>query len=142
MARIRIEAPQQIVYDTLLDVRIGDINYANHLSNDALLRMAQEVRLRLLRHWGHADELHIGDVGFVVADAAISYLSEAFHGDVLRFLVGIADIHGKGLDFIYQVIDDNSGREVARLKTGIVFFDYQARQVAPMPESFSAKLGQ
>ena len=142
MARIRIETPQHIVYDALLDVRIGDINYANHLSNDALLRMAQEVRLRLLRHWGYPDELHIDGAGIVVADAAVSYLSESFHGEVLRFLVGITDIHGKGLDFIYQVTDDNSGREVARLKTGIVFFDYQARQVAPMPESFTAKLGQ
>ncbi|AAQ60047.1 thioesterase family protein [Chromobacterium violaceum] len=142
MARIRIEAPGTIVYETLMDVRIGDINYANHLGNDALLRIAQEARLRLFRDWGYVDELHIDGVGIVVADAAICYLSEAFLGDVLRILVGTADIHRKGLDFIYQVIDDNSGREVARLKTGIVFFDYPARQVALMPESFSAKLGQ
>ncbi|AXE31834.1 thioesterase [Chromobacterium phragmitis] len=142
MARIQIEAPGRILYEARLEIRIGDINYANHLANDALLRMAQEARLRLLREWGYVDELNIDGVGIVVSDAAIRYSAEAFHGDVLRIRIGIANIHDKGLDFIYQVTDDNGGKEVARLKTGIVFFDYHARQTARMPESFSARLCQ
>jgi acyl-CoA thioester hydrolase len=33
----------------------------------------------------------------------------------------------------------SSQREVARGKTGIVFFDYAARKVAPVPANFRAR---
>ena len=142
MARIQIELPQRFLFETLLEVRIGDINYAGHLGNDAMLRLAQEARLRLFKQLGYASELAVEGAGIVIADVAACYRAEAFHGDRLRFGIGIADIGRHGLDLIYQAVDDNTGKEVARLKTGVVFFDYQARKVAPMPEAFSGKLRQ
>jgi 4-hydroxybenzoyl-CoA thioesterase len=36
--------------------------------------------------------------------------------------------------------DRSTQREVARGKTGIVFFDYETRKVAPMPAAFRDKL--
>jgi acyl-CoA thioester hydrolase len=36
--------------------------------------------------------------------------------------------------------EKSSAREVARGKTGIVFFDYAARQVAEVPQKFRARL--
>jgi 4-hydroxybenzoyl-CoA thioesterase len=37
---------------------------------------------------------------------------------------------------MWQASDKASGREVARGKTGILFFDYTARRPAPVPEGF------
>ncbi|WP_434626962.1 thioesterase family protein [Chromobacterium sp. CV08] len=142
MARIELALPERFVFETCLDVGIGDINYAGHLGNDAMLRLAHEARIRLLKHLGYPHELQIEGLGLVVADIAACYKTEAFHGDRLRFRIGVADPGRYGLDLIYQAVDDNSGAEVARLKTGIVFFDYRIRKIAHMPEAFSGKLSQ
>ncbi|POZ61846.1 acyl-CoA thioesterase [Chromobacterium alticapitis] len=140
MPRIKLELPDRFIFDTALDIRIDDINYGGHLGNDAVLRLAHEARLRWLKSLGYPHELQVEGLGLIVADAAVCYRAEAFHGERLRLSLGPSDIQRHGFDLIYQAVDDNSGREVARLKTGVVFFDYQARRIAPMPEAFSGKL--
>jgi acyl-CoA thioesterase FadM len=142
MARIKLELPERMFFETTLDIRISDINYAGHLGNDAVLRLAHESRLRWLKSLGYRHELQVEGLGLIVADTAICYRAEAFHGDALRFRLGADDINRHGFDLIYQAVDDNSCKEVARLKTGVVFFDYQTRKVALMPEAFTGKLSQ
>jgi len=141
MARIKLALPEHFIYQTQMDVRIGDINYGGHMANDAILRLAHEARLRFLNSMGYS-ELDVEGVGIIMADAAIMYRAEAFHGDTLLFKLGCNDFNPYGLDIIYQAVDDKTGKEVARLKTGIVFFDYQTRQLASMPTAFADRLKQ
>jgi acyl-CoA thioesterase FadM len=138
MARIQIQLPERFHFETLLDVRIGDINYGNHMANDAILRFAHEARLRFFQSLDYS-ELNVEGLGIIMSDAAICYKSEAFHGMTLRFRLGVCDIARHGFDMIYQAIDDNTGKEVARLKTGIVFFDYTTRKIALAPKRFTAR---
>ncbi|SCK27155.1 thioesterase family protein [Vogesella sp. LIG4] len=135
MARIRLELPSRFIFDTRIQVHIGDINYGGHLGNDAVLRLAHEARLRLLKQHGYS-ELDIEGLGLIMTDAAVVYRAEAFHGDLLRFQLALIDFNQYGCDIAYLVSDDKTGKEVARLKTGIVFFDYQSRKIAPIPAAF------
>ncbi len=48
----------------------------------------------------------------------------------------VTDFNPYGCDFVYRVTEKASGREVARAKTGIVFFDYRQRTVQPVPSVF------
>jgi 4-hydroxybenzoyl-CoA thioesterase len=137
MSRVELQIPERVVFETILDVRIGDINYGNHMANDAILRFAHEARLRFLHSLGYS-ELDVEGVGIIMADAVIRYCSEAFYGMRLRMRLGICDFSHSGFDLTYQAVDDKSGKEVARLKTGIVFFDYTKRKVAHVPPSFLA----
>jgi 4-hydroxybenzoyl-CoA thioesterase len=82
----------------------------------------------------------VENVGIVVADVAVRYLSEAFHGEILTFEMAAGDFNKYGCDLLWRVRDKASGREVARGKTGIVFFDYAVRKVAPVPAIFREKL--
>ena len=79
-------------------------------------------------------------VGIIVADAAVQYRSEAFHGEVMRVSMGAADFSRYGCDLPWRMVERESGREVARGKTGIVFFDYSERKVTGVPEGFRAKV--
>lgn len=137
MARVQIQLPERIVFETVLDVRIGDINYGNHMANDAILRFAHEARLRFLQSLGYS-ELDVEGVGIIMSDAAICYRAEAFHGMSLRMRLGVTDFSRSGFDLTYQAVNDNNGQEVARLKTGIVFFDYANRKVTQIPPRFLA----
>lgn len=139
MARVQIDLPEQLLFETVLDVRIGDINYGNHMANDAILRFAHEARLRFLQSLGYS-EMDVEGVGIIMADAAICYRAEAFQGMQLRFRLGVGDFTRSGFDLFYQAVDDSNGKEVARLKTGIVFFDYPHRRIAPVPEAFLLRM--
>lgn len=138
MARIQIPLPATFVFETLLDIRIGDINYGGHLANDAMLRLAHEARLQFFKAHGYT-ELNVEGHGIIMTDAAIVYKAEVFHGEALRFRLGFADPNKYGFDLIYQATHGKTGQEVARLKTGIVFFDYGKRKIAPMPDTFMTR---
>ena len=108
MPRIRIELPAQFSFSTDIMLYVGHMNYGGHLDNALLLSVVSEARARFFRSLGYS-ELDVEGLGIIIADAALQYRSEAFHG------------------------------EVTRGKTGIVFFDYRLRQVAPVPEAFRSR---
>ncbi|HHP7234318.1 MAG TPA: acyl-CoA thioesterase [Desulfobacterales bacterium] len=140
MARIRLELPETLPFHTEIPVRISDINYGNHLGNDAVLSLAHEARVRFLKQHGFS-ELDIDGVGLIIADAVIVYKNQAFYGDVLTVSVGVGEFNRRGCDIFYRLTDLASGREVARAKTGVVFYDYHRRKIAGVPESFRRVVG-
>ncbi len=137
MARVQLELPENFPFATELDVRVTDMNYVRHLSNDAVLALLHEARVRFLNSYG-LKEMELFGVGLLITDAAVIYKSEAFAGEILKIEVTVADFNQYGCDFVYRVTEKNSGREVARAKTGMVFFDYRERRVQPVPEAFRA----
>jgi acyl-CoA thioesterase FadM len=62
MARIKLQLPQQFIFSTLIPVRITDINYGNHVGNDAILSLLHEARMQFLNKAGYT-ELEFGCVG-------------------------------------------------------------------------------
>lgn len=135
MPRIKIDLPDRFSFSTEIPVYIGHINYAHHLDNSVLLSLVSEARVRFFKSLGYS-EMDVEGVGIIVADAAVQYLSEAFHGDVLSFEMGPADFNKYGCDLVYRVREKTSGREVARGKTGILFFDYAAKKPVAVPGRF------
>lgn len=141
MARIQLELPEKFIFQTEIAVRVGDLNYGNHVGNDAILLLMQEARVQFYRSKGFKDEISMeGTVGQIVADAAVIYKSEAFLGDVLRLQIGVADITKYSFDLYYLLDNKATSREVAHGKTGIVCFDYVKRKVATIPASLQAAL--
>lgn len=140
MPRIQIELPVRFSFSTEIPLYIGHINYGNHLDNAALISLVSEARVRFFKAFGYS-ELDVEGLGIVVADAAVQYRSEAFHGETLCFDMGADDFNKYGCDLVWRVSEKTSGREVARGKTGIVFFDYTRRQRALLPSAFVARVG-
>lgn len=140
MARIRIDLPEHFVFSTEIPIYIQHINYGNHLDNAALLMLVAEARVRFFRALGYS-ELDVEGVGIVLADVAAQYRSEAFHGETLLAEFAAGDFHAHGCDLLWRLSDKASGREVARGKHGVVFFDYTARSKAAVPAGFLAKVG-
>lgn len=137
MARIKLDLPEKFDFSTEIAVRISDINYGGHLGHDSVLSLTHEARLRLLRKYDFT-EIDIDGSGLIISDVAIVYKSEAFYGETLKIEVATSDFSKYGCDFIYKITEKETGREIARAKTGIVFFDYENRKVAPVPEKFKA----
>ena len=135
MGRIRIQLPKKFPFHTDLGIRISDINYGNHLGNDAVLRLLHEARVRYLQQYGFT-ETDICGVGLMIADAAVVYKSQGYYGDPLRIEITTAEPGRYGCDLYYRITNQATGKEVARATTGIVFFDYASNKLAELPEEF------
>ncbi len=135
MARLSIHLPEVFPFATDIQVRIGDINYGNHLGNDALLSLVHEARVRFLRNLGFS-ELDIAGSGLMLTDVAIVYKSQAFYGDLLTVSMAVGDVNNYGCDFFYNITQNPSGKVVAHAKTGAVFFDYTRQKMVAVPAVF------
>lgn len=140
MARIRIEIPEHFPFSTEVELYLSHMNYGGHLDNALLLTVVSETRARFFQSLGYT-ELNVEGVGIIVADAAVQYRSEAFHGEVMVVSMAATEFGKSGCDLSWYMHEKSSGREVARGKTGIVFFDYAVRKVTPVPEKFRAACG-
>ncbi|MDR2862199.1 MAG: thioesterase family protein [Syntrophobacterales bacterium] len=140
MPRIEIELPDTFLFRTEIPVRISDINYGNHLGNDAVLSLMHEARLRFLAQYGFS-EADIGGPGIIMTDAAVVYVSQAFYGDILAVDVTIAELHKYGFDLLYRLANTRTAKEVARGKTGMFCFDYGKKRIASVPQVFKDACG-
>jgi 4-hydroxybenzoyl-CoA thioesterase len=139
MARIQIRLPSEFAFSTDITLYQSHMNYGGHLDNALLLTLVSEARVRFFKSLGYT-ELDVEGVGILVSDAALQYRSEAFHGEVMVLRMVASDLGRKGFDLVWSMNEKTTEREVARGKTGIVFFDYETHKVAPMPAAFRDKL--
>jgi acyl-CoA thioester hydrolase len=139
MPRLKLDLPDAYTFSTDIPIRIGDINYGGHLGNDAVLAIVQEARVRYLGSHGYS-ETDVDGAGIIMSDAAIVFKAEAFYGQVLTVDLAITDVTRSGCDLVYRLSDRETGQEVARAKTGIVFFDYNRRKPVAVPAGFKTLL--
>lgn len=138
MPRTKISVPSTFHFSTQLTVRVGDLNYGNHLGNDRILTYLQEARVRMLAAQGMS-ELNIGDnTSLIQGDAEIIYKSEGFLGDQIEIELAVNDISGSSFDIVYQLTNTTTGKLLAIGKTRMVCFDYNTRKVQVVPASFKA----
>lgn len=135
MARIKIELPPALPFATEIPLLLSHINNFNHLDNAQLLGLVSEARTRFVKSLGFSED-DVEGAGVIVADAALQYRSEAFHGETLVIEMGATDFSDFGCDLVWRMSERSEGREVARGKTGIVFYDYAARRKMPVPAGF------
>ncbi|WP_231550567.1 thioesterase family protein [Chitinibacter sp. ZOR0017] len=131
MARFELSLPTCDLFFTELTIRIRDINYGGHLSNDALLALLHEARLQWLKQLGYADELDVGGKGLIMTDVAICFRQEVFHGQSLQIALGCAEVGRASFDLYYDVTQE--GRPIAQARTGMAAFDYQRRKISSLP---------
>jgi len=138
MARVRIELPDTFDFSTDLRLRFRDINAGNHMAHEIVLTLAEEARFLFLEHLGY-NHLNIDGCGYVAADASVVYISQAYFGQVIRVEVAVRDFAQKSCDFIYRLSNKETGEEVARAKTGVVFFDYETQKSVRVPDRFRSR---
>jgi len=136
MTRVHIDLPEKFVFSTEVQVSISDINHGMHLGADRVLPLVLETQMRFLRQLGYSGLTGIEGVPYIMSDSAIVYASEAAYGDRLKIELAVCDFQKYSCDFIYRISQCETGREVARVKTGIFFLDYEKRVPLGVPDKF------
>ncbi|MEP6713390.1 MAG: thioesterase family protein [Ferruginibacter sp.] len=134
MARIKINIPEKAIGNIKIPIRINDINYGNHLGNDALVSIIHEARVQWLRQFNYT-ELNIEGIGLIMADLAVEYKNESFYGDMLDVTISVDEISKIGFDLFFS-ISNQKNILIAKAKTGMVCYDYENKKVAAIPDNF------
>jgi acyl-CoA thioester hydrolase len=137
MSRIKLQLPQQFSFSTQIAIRISDINYGNHVGNDAVLSLIHEARVQFLTAHSFT-ELNCSGVGLIMSDAGIEFKKEIFYGDVITAFVTAINFSTIGFDLYYKLETNNKAAVLA--KTGMICYDYEKKKIVNVPELVREKL--
>jgi acyl-CoA thioester hydrolase len=138
MSRIKLQMPEHYSFSTTIPIRISDINYGNHVGNDAVLSLIHEARVQFLAAHGFT-ELNCGNVGLIMSDAGIEFKKEIFYGDVITAFVTATNFSSIGFDLYYKLQTNEKAAVLA--KTAMICYDYEKKKIARVPEAVQEKLG-
>ncbi|MCU0494422.1 MAG: acyl-CoA thioesterase, partial [Chloroflexaceae bacterium] len=115
-----------------VEVRFRDLDALGHVNNAVYLTYLESARiayaLKLLESTSFAA------IPFILAELTISYRKPAFLGEQLLVGVRVSRIGRKSVGMTYAIV---RGEEtVATASSTLVWFDYQANNSAPVPDSF------
>jgi acyl-CoA thioester hydrolase len=137
MSRIKLQMPAHYSFSTTINIRISDINYGNHVGNDAVLSLIHEARVQFLAAHGFT-ELSCGGVGLIMSDVGIEFKKEIFYGDVVTAFVTAIDFSSVGFDLYYKLQTNDNAAVMA--KTGMICYDYAKKKIAQVPDVVREKL--
>lgn len=83
MARVKIDIPGKVMASFRIPVRITDINYGNHVGNDAFVSIIHEARIQWLKQYGFT-EIQIEDIGLIMTTCALNLKMNPFTGMWLK----------------------------------------------------------
>jgi len=141
MARVKFDFPEKILTTVTIPVRITDLNYGNHVGNDAFVSIIHEARVQWLKQQG-LSELNIGGAGLIMSDLAIEFKSESFYSDIIEVKIAVGEISRVGFELFYQLSVTRDAQTIllANAKTGMICYDYTIKKVVTIPEGFKKLL--
>lgn len=142
MARSKIIFPKHdALFQTVIQVRITDINYGNHLGNDSMLSILHEARMQFLAAH-QMSEMDVKGAGLILAEALILYKGQAYFGDRLQVKIWADDLTNVSFDMLYEVTATSAENTllVAQAKTTMVCYDYDKQKPQPLTAALVAIL--
>lgn len=116
-----------------IKVRIGDLNYGNHVGYQNYFLFFQDARIGYLRQFNYS-EMDIEGYGMIISAADCRYKKELLLDDVIEVKCRVSNITPMLFRMDYQI--DRSGELCAIGTTTNLCYDYKARQRVNLPEGF------
>lgn len=134
MSTIKIVLPDNELASIIIPVRIGDINYGNHVGNDAFVSIIHEARLQWLKKFDYS-EIDVGGVGLIMSDLHIQFKNESFYGDVITVKISVGEITNVAFKLFYELSAQRNteNKLIALATTTMVCYNYQIKKVAALP---------
>ncbi len=141
MGRLKIDLPQKEIASFSISVRITDINYANHLGNNAIVEIIHEARVQFLNKHGFT-ESNVAGSSLIMSELLVEYKNESFYKDVLEVTLYCGEISRVSFEFFYKISTKRNQQEIliALAKTGMVCYDYTIKKVSSVPEELKSIL--
>ena len=119
-----------------IEVRYGDLDPQGHVNNAKFMTYMEQARVNYIRNLKLWDGSSFLNIGFILAEARITFLSPILFTQQVRVGVRVSRLGNKSLDMEYRIEDAQSGQELARGSSVQVAYDYRLAKTIPLPDNW------
>ena len=124
-----------------IEVRYGDLDPQGHVNNAKHLTYFEQARIHYMIELGlFTRDQSFMQIGVIVADLHITYLEPIYFGQSIQVGVHAAKLGGKSMTWEQNIVDTDSGREIARGEVIIVTYDYKDEKTIPVPQEWRERI--
>jgi len=119
-----------------IEVRYGDLDPQGHVNNARYLTYFEQARVNYIRHLGLWSEESFLDIGFILAEARLTFLTPVVFTQPLRVGARVARLGNKSLTMEYQLEDSRDGKVCCTSSAVLVAYNYHTSQTVPLPQNW------
>jgi acyl-CoA thioester hydrolase len=124
-----------------LEVRYGDLDPQGHVNNAKYLTYFEQARIAYFIELGlFTKDQSFMDIGVILADVHITYLAPLYFGQNIKVGVHISKLGNKSMTWEQNVVDADTGKELAKGIVIMVTYDYRSEKMIPIPREWREKI--
>jgi acyl-CoA thioester hydrolase len=124
-----------------IEVRYGDLDPQGHVNNAKHLTYFEQARIHYMIELGlFTKDQSFMQIGVIVADVHITYLEPIYFGQDIKVGVHAAKLGSKSMTWEQNIVDADTGRELARGEVIIVTYDYKDEKTIPVPQEWRERI--
>ena len=124
-----------------IEVRYGDLDPQGHVNNAKYLTYFEQARVAYWIEMGFfSKDQSFMELGVILADVHITYFKPIYFGQNIKVGVHIAKLGQKSMIWEQNVVDVESGPELAKGEIVIVAYDYKKEETIPIPQEWREKI--
>ena len=124
-----------------IEVRYGDLDPQGHVNNAKYLTYFEQARIAYWIQLGlFTKDQSFMPLGLILADLHITYLEPIYYGQNIKVGVHISKLGNKSMTWEHNIVDAETGKELARGEVIVVAYDYQAEKTVSIPQEWREKI--
>ena len=124
-----------------IEVRYGDLDPQGHVNNAKYLTYFEQARVAYTIKLGlFTKNQSFMEFGFILADVHITYFEPIYHGQNIKVGVHAARLGNKSMTWEQNIVDADTGKELAKGEVVLVTYDYQNEKTIPIPQEWREKI--
>ena len=124
-----------------IEVRYGDLDPQGHVNNAKHLTYFEQARIAYLIESGlFTKNQSFMEIGVILADIHITYFAPIYYGQNIKVGVYISKLGNKSMTWEQNIVDSESGKELARAEIVIVAYDYKEEKSVSIPHGWREKI--
>jgi len=125
----------------LIEVRYGDLDPQGHVNNAKHLTYFEQGRVAYMIELGlFTKDQSFMEIGVILADVHITYFEPIYFGQNIKVGVHAAKLGNKSMTWEQNIVDADTGKELAKGEVVMVTYDYRAEKTISIPQEWREKI--
>jgi len=124
-----------------VEVRYGDLDPQGHVNNAKHLTYFEQARIAYLVKLGlFTKDQSFMEIGIILADVHITYFEPVYFGQNIKIGVHAAKLGNKSMTWEQNILDADTGKELAKGEVILVTYDYREEKTMSIPQEWREKI--
>jgi acyl-CoA thioester hydrolase len=124
-----------------IEIRYGDLDPQGHVNNAKYLTYFEQARVT---YWMDlklfTKDQSFMELGMILADVHITYLEPIYFGQNIKVGVRVTRLGNKSMTWEQNIVDAETGRQLANGEVIVVAYDYKAGKTISVPQEWREKI--